>query len=87
MLKHYPYPSTTVIKQQLSNASAPDFFKQQRQLNDNQDNNYFMHPPPSPHATEEKEDNKYNKYYAIQRGGDLKTRKTRNTNLLILEQI
>ena len=36
----------------------------------------FMHPPPISHATE-KEDNKYNKYYAIQRGGDLKTRKTK----------
>ena len=34
-----------------------------------------------------KKNNKHNKYYAIQRGGILKTRKTRNTNLLVIKQI
>ena len=38
-----------------------------------------------PLRMEKKEDNKYNKYYAIQRGAILKKRKTRNTNLLIIK--
>ena len=36
---------------------------------------------------EKKENNKYNKCYAIQGGAIMKTRKTRNTNLLIIKQI
>jgi hypothetical protein len=54
-------------------------------IRENQRNPRFINYYPRMESVEKTKNNKYNKYYAIQRGAILKTRKTRNTNLLIIK--